>query len=807
MGSLRLIPVVVLLLIGTAPIRAAAGPSEGGCAPGSEFLPAEVGPAVTAALGRHAAELPAGWTVAGTRAGTDRVSIRLRGPDGTARTLDLVRPGGGGFQASGRWFALGLPPDAAGADRDALVALGHALDASFARSPWKPCSDAPAAAANLPLSYPAWAAVALGTAELLLPPVLVILLGFAWRRRGPSDRRGLPWPFLAALFVAALAVQFRAGGVSPRVWIDTATEQRWVRDCLDTGACPTDGAKTSIEGLRHDASWLQMRTSLEALGLGFEGTQGFLHLLTALGVVAVALAGARLSGPLAGLVAALAQCRWGLWLVKSDAVYNSRTLLALGALTLAMGLRAAETRRSRDLALLALLVAITANVHDAGVLLGTTVVAAAWFHPRRGAAVVAAVGLCAGAALVLAPSMWIGNLRSVLAGLPPARAAGGAPMPLEGLDWIALATAAGVVVTWAVTRRERRDGELLATLAAFLVPGVAACEGGRLVGATEATIRYLAPWLPGMAVGAVVVAERCLAGASGRILGPRVTTVPERPASKPRQVAGFALLALPVLAVAGLATLDRDRLGSDVGRAATGLPAMTLADVRGLAEAFGRRGWDLDRVARDVRTPEAAAFLGALELAGRDHPADATVSTPGGAVVLKLSADDPVLVTPTDPWIQWGAMRACLVDDAAGTADCIDGPAVFRGEIASRRGDGPGRLPGRPGTTEGRLTVVVPARVPAGADVHELHLPAMPGVCPGRVGRATPPAPDPSGSGRAGLLVAGDEPAEVELVLEWDLADPVCARWGYDGTLPFVIEADVGTVTDLKARLAAFEDE
>ena len=640
-----------------------------------------------------------------------------------------------------------------------------------------------------------WLTVVIGLVELALPLAVFTLLAWEWRRRGPTDPAGIAWPWLVALFGTALAVQFHAGGTSPRIWIDAVNDERWVRACLDGGACPTTGVMTSMEPLRHAVGWLRWRTALDALGAGPEGTQVFLHGLAALGVVATAMAGARLAGPFGGLVAAAGQCRLALWLVKSDALYNGRVLVALGALALTLGLRAVETRRLRDLFLLAACAAAAANVHIVGALFGTLVLAVALLGDDRRRAGLAGLGLFVGLTLVEAPGAWSRDLASLLAGLPSPRSATGPGAPLDPLDGVAILSAVGLLVTWFAQRRTPDRGARLAVVAGFLVPAISVVEGSRLLGATEPTLKYLAPWLPGMMVGGVAFAAWLVGFARGWTL------------RLPRMVS-TAALGLPLLALGAVAVQGRDTLGSEVGQARTGLPALKTTDVDDLARVFRDRGWDLGRVARDVRTPEAATFLGALDLSMRPGPASPGNAAPGGAIVLKLWGDgDAAPVFLTDPWIAWGALRACLVGARGETTECVDGPTVFRADLALRRGDGPGRLPGRPGTTEGRLVVTVPARIPAGAGVHELHLPAMAGVCPGRVVLATPSIPDPSGCGRAALLVAGAEPAEVELVLEWDLADPVCARWGYDGTLPFLVEADVGTVADLKARLAPFEEE
>ncbi|MBM4397896.1 MAG: hypothetical protein FJ087_19700 [Deltaproteobacteria bacterium] len=607
---------------------------------------------------------------------------------------------------------------------------------------------------------------------------------------------------LAAAFGGALVFEVRAGGLDPSLWTDTVNDHAIVADCLDLDVCPTLGMGTSVAGVRIGVSWVQVLALARAAGLDLPACLLAMHALAALAAALGAAVAARVAGPVAGAATALASVLLTAGAdYHRDVVYNSRMTFFLGALFLAALAAVASSRRGRDLVAATVVAAIATEVHA---LCGLFLVPLAWVAVRSRRrwtdGLLTIIGF-ATLVFALAPSSWIENVRGVLS------SAGTWPGSAGGSAGIGTAEVAGLVATAAAiaAAARERDGTarpILAATAVLLATGLAAYWGARLAGAASASDKYLVPWFVPFAAA--------LAMAAGSLL-----RIPRADAQAACRRGSGGPIAVAVCLALGAATAAAP-VPIRSGRVTTfDTPALTFGDVAAAAESLRRRGWDDDKIARDLKGPEAASAVPAiLLLAGPGAPEGPPAGDreaavlfkvrperlpgvlPGGFEVLSRDEDGAAVLVREDSRLDWGRFRACTSAPDGGGEECEDSGISRRPEGAFLRAFP--KVPGVP--ADDREERVVTLRIPIlpGA-AREVRMPTLGGVCRGRIVAAGPPGVATADGERRARIDDGGGTGE--LVVAWHVRGQGCEVPSWSGFPPFFIEATPETADVLDRML------
>ncbi len=607
---------------------------------------------------------------------------------------------------------------------------------------------------------------------------------------------------LAALFISAFIVNHRAAGSSPIAWFDTFNDEEEVQHCLTSNSCTAMGVGTSIHGQVHAVAWLELRTLLAWLGLGFDGAHLVLQILNATAAVLIFCLATRLGGPLAGAAAVwIATVGVGATEIRFTALYNTIPLPFLGAVFVLACTAAVERPGVVSLGLSALVGAVMANVHLACVLTGASVLWVALLAPRRRFFLtVFAALLFAAATLVVAPPCWLNDLASLLhhqgsGGSTGVRRLQGA----EFLRWGAFAVGAWLASLFgrapALMEYRHRSQGALAVLVPFLAAFVVAPYFGLDAGA-----KYLAHVRAACAIAAALplalVAEAALQPQSRR----RLRLLLDR-------AVPIVLASLMVVLKPQAGTADEE-----------GPP--TMADLTAVASTLRHeRGWNLTTTFERLKAPHGMVVLTGLRYLGGATDADAaspvSEDSETSALLISLRADElpqplpsnwkivrrsrrmAVVLVHTQSRIDWSAFTACVRPANDPARVCAETGFRFAG-AESHFG-----LPGMPtAVMRSRDTLTLRLHVrPAGSNfTDEVFLPRLPDVCGGRIASDSEGALHVAADRRHATLSPG-QPSPSTIELEWDILSPECDGTAYDGLPPFFVEADTADAELLEAIL------
>ncbi len=171
---------------------------------------------------------------------------------------------------------------------------------------------------------------------------------------------------LVGLLLFVLLLLMRAPVMSNA---DTVRDLLMARDCLDGSGCHSAGAPAGLGGFQQNASWIWILVGARLLHVGVAGLQvlGFAGAAVAASLVFVIAR--RFVSPGYALIAALADALAIRQLIPTDVIHNPTLFPLATTLVFWAALRLYDRGRLRDVALVALCVALSVEFHGIGALL------------------------------------------------------------------------------------------------------------------------------------------------------------------------------------------------------------------------------------------------------------------------------------------------------------------------------------------------------------------------------------------------------------------------------------------------------
>jgi hypothetical protein len=608
----------------------------------------------------------------------------------------------------------------------------------------------------------------------------------------------LPGLFYLLFFLAALLVEWRSNGGSPRVWFDTITDENAVRQCLAGGGCSFDGLPSSVPHFVNPSGWLDMHTVLEGLGLRVEGLHRLTLVGNALALVAIVRSAEMLGGAQAAVFAACFSWKALDVGVVPRVVYSGEPMMMLGAIFLAVLILAMQRPTLRYLTLAGLCGAVMASIHASSTPAVFSVAVAAFRAQRR------RVWLAMGAIVAFwaleyltTPAGWVKNWQALRAEMHGVHGSWSAHLLANKEAAAALIWAVGLLALWGASAaripalRRALDAPVAVGLPPLLVFLTAAAWG-----MITPNWKYLAYVSPALVVAAAVAASSIW---STRQSG--------------------SLLQTAAVGIAGILLVSR--VGAIWFTSSTVSESeLRISDVRAAARVLAdEHGWSWTDAENKLQTPSFDAMVTLREfLPDKPGTRDST-----GAFLLKVpssrlpsplprnwkvaSVDDSytTLLAFAPSWLDWANSQACTVD-GSGAERCVSGETDIK-----QSGDwlepaiGP-KVPYAPAGMLSRLRLHVPVVVPAGAMIDRLSVAQTRRSCGGRVISVADAADEASvidpGGDSATLQRSPTGAGPREVVFEWSLGDPRCTSEA--GQLhPFVVEGDpvtVGLIENLLRR-------
>jgi hypothetical protein len=601
--------------------------------------------------------------------------------------------------------------------------------------------------------------------------------GAAVPQTGTEISQRLPVLFYLLYFGAALFVEWRSNGGSPRVWFDTIIDENAVRQCLSGKGCSFDGLPSSVPHFVNPSGWLDMHTVLEALGLRVENLQQLTLFGNALALVAIVLSAERLGGAHAALFAACFSWKVLDVGVVPRVVYSGEPMMMLGAIFLAVLVEAMQRPSLRTLTLAGLSGAVMAVL---------SVTIAALRAPRR-RLWLAAAGAAAFWILeyLTTPAGWLKNWQALRTTVH-----GGHALLLSQVFFhkevvVALLWAAGLFAVWVAAAaripalRRSLDAPVSVGLPPLLIFLTAAAWG-----MVTPNWKYLAYVSPALVVAAAVAAAFVWEARNHSRSLLRTCAV---------GVAGILL----VSGVSGIWFSSTTRAESE----------LRISDVRAAAHVLAdEQGWSRSNAAHNLQTPSFDTMVTLRDFLP-DKPETPTTT---GALLVKVprrglpsplppnwkiaSMDDSyaTILAFSPSWLDWAGTRSCPLD-ARGVEQCAIAPSDVQQAEWNEPGIGPA-VPFAPVGDGRRIRLHVPVRIPTGAMRDRISVAPS---CGAHVVSIT------DSSGTVSVMDPGTQSATLvrsptgsgprEVVLEYQLSDPACIL--ETGRVhPFVVEGDPATV-------------
>jgi hypothetical protein len=602
---------------------------------------------------------------------------------------------------------------------------------------------------------------------------------------------------MVVLFAAVMVHLLRTYGHSPGVWVDTLIENLFVEDCLKHSKCTVVGAGATV-GIFHSAGYFNWRALLEWFGWQAEGTFHVFLVINALGVVLVALAARRLSGPFAAGIAAILMTMSIGVPTQLDVISDVVPMPFLGAVFLIAALTATSNPSLGMTAMLGLIAAVAGNFYATGLLLGVSALTISLGQAQRRWLHFFIAGLVFGiATFSLSPGTWLVNAQ-VMRVKRVGNANALADHPVFSIFMVKLAMLAAVfwLLSWVLRSSHRRSLNLLAAIfLPLLVPIVLGSKFGRL----DPQPKYVAHVIAAVSVAIAIPLVQI-----GAWLGEALVAL--RPTIG-RQVQRVATLAAPYAACAfigsGLATMD------EVASNQTILP-FKYQDLSAAEQALAAHGWSWEKAARNLKAvdemvrrsavrwvPEwpktgqtddlERAYLLKVPSPMVPRPLPATVSE------VRHSNVETTLVGFTCSWIDWKSFRVCTRTANGGSDTCVDSGLPANPEGHS---DYDLELPGMPKldarSRETQIMTIHLNLTPRASCPEEwIYMPRQPGICLGRIVGVDGSPAQVESEGRWVRLKQSEAgaPTPKEVAIEWELGGPNCTV-EYRGYPPFFVEGD-----------------
>lgn len=628
-------------------------------------------------------------------------------------------------------------------------------------------------------------------------------------RAGETARVNQSWSWLAALqatalFASAFVLNRRLSGSSPMAWIDTFNDQGLVERCLRQDDCTLLGVQTSIRGVFHAVSWLDLRTLFEWSGGTLDGVLLFVQVLNALLLLLVFVLATKLGGTLAGVLAgAILMFGIGDLGVPPAAMHNLSIAPFLGGVFVIACTAAIDRPGILTIALASAVGAVLANVHVVCILAGVSVVWVALLAPRRRVVLVAlAAALFLMATVAIAPSTWRHNLLYLLQPRTGSGEVSLAPWSQfnEILSWTALAVVAWIGSLASRTRRwaeyRRRSQGTFAVVTPLLVACLVAPHFGVLV-----TPKYLSPIKAAVAIAAAL--PLAMIATTGLRAG-----LPQTVVRSSLQILPFAL-ALAVITAGGRSHDER---------------TTTVADIAAVAHILhDERGWTAQEVAERFGTPDHAAILaGLLQLYPQGTQAadgnavgetaqliaindrDVSDPMPSSWRRLRRSPQAPTVLIFNTPCLDRSAFEVCSRAEDSSEQTCSEGRWQLGSDQVAITVSG---MPPAGVLWRGTLTLRYRLRPESDSAIRAVFMPRTPGVCGGRIASVIGAPAEISADQRHATIPQSTSPgARVPTIeLEWRIGQPECDVGAYDGLPPFIVEGDAGHVERLETALRTAE--
>lgn len=566
---------------------------------------------------------------------------------------------------------------------------------------------------------------------------------------------GLSSLAIIAISLGAFTLFHRSGGFSPVLWYDTTAEQDWVERCLREGECSATGVGSSIPGINHGTSWMRFRAMLEALGMDLGVANVVTQCLDAIGVGLAAHTAARISGPIAGALAATAYVSLEKSLdLSHDVLFNCRIVPFLSALFTALLLAyVVSGRLSLGLAT-AFVFATVSDLYVASIALFPVLVLVGLLSPCRRTWIKLLIPSTAIVMLfLLSPFAWWENFTSAIQRFAGMKR----EMEWDWFDAVFIAITAFTIAA-ALFTKGGVQAKMLATLAICLGVPLVLYEGAKISGITgRSAARYLLPLISTIAVAGasafISIAKRLF---SSKWLKWPTVSLP--------YVIAFGLAVWPIY------TKELHR-------------TFTYEDARKIQQLLMEEyGWGVDKLLTGVRSPHLRPML----LAFLTFPPYTTPPTreedkvayvfklvepyPNGWQIVKKL--DEIVIAMTNEWLDWGDFEICDEAGCRNTGLRVTPRMLSHHELV---------LEGMP-NTPAKVVLKVPYSGPAD-ETRTFCIPRVPGAClPSGLSIA-----GTSEGGRSVTIHSGPEGARGLLEVTVNIGEPDCTI-EEAGFLPLVIE-------------------